>query len=94
MDCFLAINDERSSDFVSDYQTYKGRVPSDTVPIGYDPGGNLLLLGIGSRNYGQVFFWMQSYEKDGSEPGEADYRNVGFVANSFDEFLDSLYDEE
>ena len=89
VDFFLSVNDSGSSDFLGDYETYKGRIPNDTVSIAYDPGGNLVLLGVGERNYGKVFVWMQGYETE-----EADYSNVGLVANSFNEFLDSLYDGE
>ncbi len=87
---FLSINDSGSSDFLEYYETFKGRIPNDTVSIAYDQGGNQILLGIGSQNYGKVFLWMHSYEADEEE--DVDYSNVGFVANSFDEFTDSLYE--
>lgn len=67
------------------------RIPKDTIPIGYDPFSNQLLLGIYGSNRGKIFFWAREYEciEDDIEPG---YENVGYVANSFHEFFDSLYD--
>jgi hypothetical protein len=86
----LGLRPGDEADFLTDFESYQGRIPNDTVPIGYDPGGNLLLLGVRGRNTGKVFFWMQDYEvEEGQTP---DYSNVGFVASSFSEFLDSLVD--
>ena len=81
---FLSVHDGNLSNFLDYYDTFKGRIPNDTVPVAYDPGGNLVLLGVGTANHGRVFFWKQS-EK-------ADYRNVGFVADSFNEFIGSLFE--
>lgn len=80
-----------SENFLDYSRTFQGRIPADTVPIAYDPGGNLILLGISGPTVGRVFFWMREYEvPEGETP---DYSNVGLIANSFNEFLDSLAEE-
>ena len=87
----FGFQDGSPSDFLRNLQDYRARIPEDTVPIGCDPGGNLLLLGLTGPNAGKVFLWVQDYEvEEGETP---DYSNVGLIAPSFDEFLRSLYDK-
>jgi cell wall assembly regulator SMI1 len=71
---------------------HDGRIPHNTIPIGYDPGGNLILIGVGEENQGKIYFWLLEAERQSSD--EPEYLNVGFVANSFNEFMDSLFDPE
>ena len=87
----LAIHNGKDENFLDYYKTHKGRIPDDTVPIARDPGGNLILLGTLGPNKGKVFFWQRDYEIDPGSGQPADYSNVGFVANSFDEFAKSLF---
>lgn len=79
------------SNLLVEQERYRDRVPRDTLPIGMDPGGSLLLLGISGQRRGQVLFWASDYEVD--EGDEPDDRNVGFVAPSFTAFLDALVDD-
>jgi hypothetical protein len=77
-------------DLLENFRSYRGRIPDDTAPIGCDPGGNLLLLGVSGPNAGKVLFWVRDYEvEEGETP---DHSNVGFVTSSFNEFLDSLFE--
>lgn len=66
------------------------RIPLDTIPIGHDPGSNEILLGIRGISRGKVFFWLKDYAST-NDDAEPTYENVGFIANSFTEFLESLY---
>jgi len=76
------------------FDTFKSRIPDDTIAIERAPGGSLFLLGIKGKNRGKVFFWSRDYEDINEGPdGSPSYDNVGFVANSFDEFLDKLEPE-
>lgn len=86
---FLAIHDGYKANFLEyNQETFKGRIPADTVAIAYDAGGNLIFLGVGERNNGKVFFWVKDQEgEEGDNPG---YDNIGFLANSLPEFLDKL----
>lgn len=89
---FLAIYDGKDESFLDYYESHKGRIPKDTIAIARDPGSNLILLGTFGTNKGKVFFWQREYEADPSSGKEADYSNVGFVSNSFNEFIDSLFE--
>ena len=89
---FLSIYDDPDANFLEYSDTFEDRIPKDTIAIAFDPGGNLILLGTDETNNGKVFFWMHSYETDEDE--ETDYSNVGFIANSFNEFIDSLFEDE
>lgn len=87
---FFAIYDGKDENFLDYYETHKGRIPNDTIAIARDPGSNLILLGTSGTNKGKIFFWQREYEVDFENGEVPDYSNVGFVANSFNEFIDSL----
>ena len=87
---FLSIHDGKYSNFIN-YNTVKfeDRIPKDTVAIADDQGGNLLLIGVGESNHGKIFFWVKDHEvEEGETP---DYSNIGNVAETFSDFLSSLY---
>lgn len=65
-------------------------IPSNMIIIGSDPGGSNVLLGITGEHIGKVFFWDVSLFPQGDDVPET-YRNISFVADSFTEFLGSLY---
>jgi hypothetical protein len=86
----FCIDSASPNDLLKNAAAYRERVPAGTLPIGMDPGGNLLLLGLEPPHAGQVLFWVQDQEvawEDGEAP---DFSNVGLAARSFDEFLRSL----
>jgi hypothetical protein len=91
---FITFDEDNSEsvNFFRCYRNYKRRIPGNTIPIGYDPGGNLILIGLGEENQGKIYFWLLEAERQSSD--EPEYLNVGFVANSFNEFMDSLFDPE
>ncbi len=70
------------------YATYAGRIPAVLLPIADDPGGNVICLGLTGPYRGNVYFWDHESESD-DEPG---FENVVLIANSFQAFLDSLYE--
>jgi hypothetical protein len=79
-------------DLDSKFHYWKERVPTSTVPIGQDPGGNLILIGISSEVYGQIFYWDRNYEVDFENGVTPDFSNIGFIASDFIEFLKSLHE--
>ena len=88
VDTLYGLGRESGCDLLSQWQCMLGRVPCDTIPIGYDPGPNRLLLGIAGARRGQVLFWVSDGEgEEGDQPDDA---NVGFVATSFTAFFDAL----
>ena len=65
--------------------SFSGRIPKETIAIADDCGGNLILLGVSGEYKDKIFFWVKDDEvEEGGVPG---FENVGFLANSFDEFL-------
>lgn len=83
---FLAIHDGEKANFVETNKVdFSGRLPSDTIAIAQDPGGNVILLAVTGPKAGNVLFWVKDYEAgEGRTPG---YDNVGVVADSFEDFL-------
>jgi hypothetical protein len=86
---FLSLNgQEYYTDLGWHLDMFRDRVPAELLPIAYDPGGNLVCLGIRGEHRGTVFFW--DHELEAEEDKEPDYRNLSFVAESFTAFLQSL----
>jgi hypothetical protein len=86
---FLAIYEGESENFFDYFETYQDRIPAELIPIARDPGGNLILIGIKNNYKEKVYFWQQDYE-----PDEPDFSNICFIADSFNEFLSSLFDPD
>ena len=61
---------------------YKTHIPRSMIPIGEDPGGNQLCLGLVGAERGRVYFW------------DHETLNINEIAPSFSAFLDSLYDAD
>ncbi len=85
---FFSIWDNRAENLIRiNTVTFRGRIPMGTVAIGRDAGGNLILLVVDGPLAGRILFWVKDHEvEEGQVPG---FDNVGFLANSFDEFLNS-----
>ena len=67
------------------------RYPKNLLAIGTDPGGNEICLSVAGKDSGKVYFW--DHENEVEEGEEPSYQNVYLIANSFEEFLESLKDE-
>lgn len=57
------------------------------IPIADDPSGNQICIGISTEYFGQIFHWSHDEEHDEME-------NMYFLSKSFNDFLDSLYEEQ
>lgn len=88
--CKLLNDASNTSDLAYHVETFKDRIPDDTIAIGRNPGGSLFLLGIRGGNRGKVFFWDRRYETVQKAGDIPTYDNVGFAASNFDEFLNRL----
>ena len=71
-------------------ETLDDRISEGFVPFGYDPGGNVYLLGVIDEFLGKVYFWdhenePMAYDK---KPG---FENISIIADSFSEFLNKLH---
>ncbi len=85
---FYAITEERTSNLLrSNKVTFAGRLPTGTITIATDAGGNQLLLALGGPLAGKVLFWVKDHEVgEGQTPV---YDNVGIVADSFSDLINS-----
>jgi hypothetical protein len=70
------------------------RLPSHIIPIAHDPFGNAICLSCGEKDYGYVYFWDHENEVDYTQSTDDDYNNLYFIAKSFTEFLDGLYESQ
>ena len=89
---FLSIYDGEATNLLEyNKESFSGRIPKETIAIAQDCGGNLILLGISGEYKDKVLFWVKDDEvEEGETPG---YDNVGFLADSFNEFInEKLYD--
>lgn len=89
---FYAIYDGKVSNFEKNYENFKGRIPSNMIPIAYDPGGNQICLSTDVLNYGYVYFW--SHEDESSNHIEDNNNRLTVLAKSFTEFVNGLHSEE
>lgn len=69
---------------------FKERIPSDTIPIANDSGGNLFLLSLRNDSKGEVWFW--NHEEEAEENGHEYLENITKVSDSFNSFIDNLYE--
>jgi cell wall assembly regulator SMI1 len=83
---FLRINgDVESSNLDWTYQIMYGRLPDNLFPIARDDGGDLVCISLYGEDAGAVVFWDIHQETD-----EPTYDNVYHIANSFEEFIESI----
>ncbi|THJ30087.1 SMI1/KNR4 family protein [Lampropedia aestuarii] len=67
---------------------FKGRAPTEMLPIAEDVGGNYILISSSDSEYGNLFFWDHELEADKEK--QPYRKNIKKIAQSLDEFLQSL----
>ena len=92
--CFLGIYPDQHSNLLDFLKIYKDRILDYMFPIGYDSAGNLILISVKNSDRGKIYFWDHELEADMDRGEVADYSNLTLIADSFDEFINSLYDYE
>jgi hypothetical protein len=60
-------------------------VPPELIPIGSDPGGNVIFLGVKGKENGKVYFGNHEFEDDDG------YFLRSWLADTFTEFLEKCY---
>lgn len=65
---------------------YKDRIPEGLLPVACDSFGNLVLLDLGARNAGSVYFW--DHEKESMD--DVTWDNISPIAPSFADFVEGL----
>ena len=88
---FLGLREGERYSFSRYLKTYQKRLPANLFPIALDLSVDLICVSTSGNDYGRVHFWDHNWEITDGKP---DYSNVHFVANSFTEFLDMLYDDD
>jgi len=80
---------EEHSDFLLACMAYRNRLPGNSFPVGFDPGGNLICLVAEDKHDWALYFW--DHERDNSPP---ELSKMYRLADSFSDFIDSLQYEE
>lgn len=68
-------------------ECFEGRIPSELISIGDDPGGNQICLCIRGEQSGSLYFW--DHELEHTPPT---YKNTVMLASSFLEFIEGLHE--
>lgn len=76
-------------DLLAACESYASRLPSKTVPIGFDPGGNQICLYFDQERGCAVYFWDHEIEAR-----SFDLLNMWRLADNFSDFIDSLQFED
>lgn len=69
---------------------FQDRLPNGFIPIGGDPGGNLICLGINMPYKDQIFYWDHEDELDKTGLSKKDMSNMYWVADDIYGFLEKL----
>ncbi len=93
LSAFLGITPQEHNDLLNHLKIYNNRIPKNTLPIGYDTFGNLILIAAKGQDYGKIYFWDHEREADASDGEVANYSNLTLIADSFEEFINGLKDE-
>jgi len=88
---FLVIYDEETNNTDSLNKSYQilrndGYLQPNIMPIGTDPGGDLICMSLSNESYGKIYFCNQELE----DP-DTGYMILSQIAVSFVDFLDGLY---
>jgi hypothetical protein len=95
LDAFYGIHDGRKTERLDRaLEVYDERIPADLIPIATDAFSNKICIGWKGEREGKIYFWDHEDELDEDGDFVQDYRNVFLVANSLQEFLDSLMTHE
>ena len=89
---FLGVSPERDKGLLEYKKVFSGRIPVNTLAIGSNSGGNLILLSVSGPDHGKIYYWDHNWEADdGQTP---DYSNLTLIADSFEEFINGLKSED
>ena len=87
LDWFYCIAQDSPIDIISAYRVFNGRVPSECLPIGCDPGDNQICLVTSGIKQGKIYFW--DHEEEADEDEEPTYSNMYLIADSLDDLLNN-----
>lgn len=77
-------------DLVRVWRDNRRVLPPDLLPIGYDAGGSLLLVGVSGERRGRVYF--EFHELAGEDDDPMNEESMGDIADSFTDFIATFYE--
>ncbi len=89
---FFGLCKDYNYNLTAQIEIFKDRIPYSLFSIAEDSGGNIICIGIKGEYLGKIYFWDHELEADVGEV--PDFSNITLIADSFQEFLDGLYDLE
>ncbi|MBB3696760.1 SMI1/KNR4 family protein [Flammeovirga yaeyamensis] len=82
---FLSTNNKEEESILSTYSVYEDQIPEGYLPICSGEQGDLILLNLNKKNYGEVVYWFH----------EGPYfDSIYFLNNSFNAFMLSLENDD
>lgn len=79
---FYGISTDKDFNILRNFALFENVYMEKYLPIGEDPGGDLICLDVSGENEGKIYFW----DHEVAPPN-----NLYLVANSFTEFLEKLH---
>ena len=89
---FLGIYPDEDNDLLNHLKIYESRISKKMFPIAYDSCGNLICISVKGDDRGKIYFW--DHEIAAVDKKEPNYKNLTLIADSFNEFTNSLREEE
>ena len=88
---FFGINHpDQQHDLVRVWRDNRRVLSADLLPIGYDAGGSLILLGIGGKRRGRVFFEFRDQAGEDDDPMSEEF--IGEIGDSFAAFAATFHE--
>jgi hypothetical protein len=81
-------NEEESLEVEYEEYVASGAIPSDFIPIAYDPAGNRVLLCVGGEGRESIYYWSVDEEP---EEFSCSRKYMRKISNGFNEFFDGLF---
>jgi hypothetical protein len=88
---FNNIGNYESNNLINNFNTFSNRIPNNLISIGCNSFGDQICLCVYGTDYGKVYFWDHENEAAAFGHEEPWMNNVYLIANSFADFINSLY---
>jgi hypothetical protein len=93
VDVFYGIGPDDYYDLANMQRVLEGRLPKHFLAVAGDPFGNKVCICVAGEHVGKIYYWDHEREADPSQGDTPDTtENVILIADSFKEFLASLYE--
>jgi hypothetical protein len=71
-------------------ENFRDRIPKNLLPIASESTGSAICISLDGEDKGKVYLWDMGFEEEIDEGSEPDYYNVFWIADNFNDFLNSL----